>query len=226
VPAAAVIPAPAAYTNIAAVETFVVELWVLVCQVAGGSSGRRWGACPPPRRPRGSAGTQPLAVGPVPALRWSDQLLCEVPFSGDRNGPCTRHMLGRPQGCWPRAAHPPWSITGVYHRSHRGKLSVLKATRTGCMLLHGMSQYRLDAARELCWPWCPSQATWCCPPADPAWGPLGLRVGVVPPDRRWWQHLTPPRGLFRVQETATPEVKFLDRCQISSGEGVLQGHVH
>jgi hypothetical protein len=51
---------------------------------------------PPPRRPLGSAGTQPLAVGPAPALRWSDQLLCEVPFSGDRNGQCTRHMLGRP----------------------------------------------------------------------------------------------------------------------------------
>jgi hypothetical protein len=36
VPAAAVIPAPAAYTNIAAVETFVVGLWGLVCRAAGG----------------------------------------------------------------------------------------------------------------------------------------------------------------------------------------------
>ena len=41
-----------------------------------------------------------------------------------------------------------------------------------------------------------------------------------------WPHLTLRRGLLRVQETATPEVKFLDRCKINRGEGVLQGHVH
>lgn len=111
-PAAAVIPAPVAYTNIAAVETFVVGPWALVCRVAGG--------LPPPAggfnasRPRGFPPEHnPWQYGPVPALRWSDQLPCEVSFSGDRNGQCTQHMLGRPRGCWPRATHS----SPVHHRS-------------------------------------------------------------------------------------------------------------
>lgn len=64
---------------------------------------------------------------------------------------------------------------------------------------------------------------------SPDWilGPSGLYPGQgASQAHRWWQHLTPQRGLFRVQETATLEVKFLDRCKINSGEGVLQGHVH
>ena len=67
-PAAAVIPAPAAYTNIAAVETFVVGPWGLVCRAAtrsralpagspvSAASGR------PPGRPR--AGPGPLEHNP------------------------------------------------------------------------------------------------------------------------------------------------------------------
>jgi len=58
VPAAAVIPAPVAYTNIAAVETFVVGLWALVCQAAGWHR-RRLGSA---LADTCSAGTQPLAV--------------------------------------------------------------------------------------------------------------------------------------------------------------------
>jgi len=54
VPAAAVIPAPRAYTNIAAVKTLVVCHWVQVCQVAGGAVVSDHGA----------AGIQPLAVCP------------------------------------------------------------------------------------------------------------------------------------------------------------------
>lgn len=69
-PAAAVIPAPVAYTNIAAVETFVVCLWVT--GLTGGPE--RWG--------NPSSGHKHLAVCPAPALGWPEQLLREAPFSG------------------------------------------------------------------------------------------------------------------------------------------------
>ena len=60
-PAAAVIPAPVAYTNIAAVETFVVGLWALVCQAAMLSRGKPGGQTGP-RAQALAVGTQPLAV--------------------------------------------------------------------------------------------------------------------------------------------------------------------
>lgn len=69
-PAAAVIPAPVAYTNIAAVETFVVGLWALVCQAAGRSLRGRLGFIPWPT-PWGPLELNPWQYGPVPALRWS-----------------------------------------------------------------------------------------------------------------------------------------------------------
>ena len=138
VPAAAVIPAPAAYTNIAAVETFVVGLW------ATGLPGGRWDPPPP-------AGTQGVSTPSLPAhagsrrnttpgsmvqCPHSDGLIsscAKSPSVGIGNGRRTPHMLGRRRGCWPSRCHTnlPVSITGVYHRSHRGKPSVPKATRTG-----------------------------------------------------------------------------------------------
>lgn len=59
-PAAAVIPAPRAYTNIAAVKTLVVGPWVQVCRLAGAGSA----AIVPSGVVRSSpgAGTQPPAV--------------------------------------------------------------------------------------------------------------------------------------------------------------------
>jgi len=76
VPAAAVIPAPMAYTNIAAVETLVVDRRARGCGAVrgvGGSSARR-GTQPPTGIPRarGKHGT--------------DQLLPEASFSGGRRG--------------------------------------------------------------------------------------------------------------------------------------------
>lgn len=109
-PAAAVIPAPVAYTNIAAVETFVVGLWALVCQAAG------W----PWRRPGSPmahdwvAGTQPLAV-------WSSARTQMVLISSCVKSPSVGiETVGAPHTCLDTsggvalgAAQPP----PVHHRS-------------------------------------------------------------------------------------------------------------
>ena len=127
-------------------------------------------------------------------------------------------MLGS-TGVWPRAAQRPWPITGALHLRHPGKLSVLKATSLGWMSNHGMSKHRPSVALELCWSWSPLWAICCCP--------LGVRLG--PP--LWCgtcalcggMHQSQLMGLLRVKDTATPEVKFLDRCMIHCSEGVWQG---
>ena len=190
----------------------------------------------------------------VPHSDGPDQLLCEVPFSGDRNGRCTARMLGRFPGCGPA----PHTTTRVHHRG-QPSLSPWKTqcaqsnqnwlnappwyvtVPTGCEPRKG-----LPARDLLCWPWRPSQATRCRPPDGPTPGrtvrcrgqprsPRGRQRGPVrrrgPPTGLLgapgrWRHSTSPRGPFRVQGTATPEVKFLDRCKTDSGEGVRQGPVH
>ena len=38
-------------------------------------------------------------------------------------------------------------------------------------------------------------------------------------------HRSQPMRLFRLKDIRAPEVKFLDRCEINSSEGVLQVHV-
>ena len=84
VPAAAVIPAPRAYTIIAAVKTPVVCLWAQVCWVAGARA--VWGAV------RCAvavlvAGQNPQWYVPVPDLiTVRDLLLLEASFTGSHGG--------------------------------------------------------------------------------------------------------------------------------------------
>jgi len=174
VPAAAVIPAPRVYTNIAAVKTLVVGRWVQVCQVAGGPRSRRsLGAVR-----LGFAGTQPLVV-------------CScTPCSEDgENGSCSKSpSVGidavvrptlvcltvrghRPARCY-LPGPPPESTINVTVEN-----SVCPKHPCGCMPVHGMSKHRPDVAYELCWPWCPFGGMRCWAlvvPASPA-----LRGAVV-----------------------------------------------
>ena len=74
---------------------------------------------------------------------------------------------------------------------------------------------------ELCWPWCSSKGNMVLSPAlqglcTALWSSLAGSGG---------QYQSSVMGLLRVKDIATPEVKFLDRCKINCGEGVLQVHV-
>ena len=120
------------------------------------------------------------------------------------------------------------------------------AAPTGCEPRKG-----LPARDLLCWPWRPSPGNTAPSPGRPRARPDrpcaggqprpphkgGASGGPArrgrPPDRTalgvpgWWRRSTPPRGPFRVQGTAAPEVKFLDRRKADSGAGVKwQGPVH
>jgi hypothetical protein len=150
VPAAAVIPAPAAYTNIAAVETFVVGLWGLVCRAAGWSPRAPVRSGRPPRsalrRGRGAAGTQPPAVTvQVPPSDGLDQPLCEVPFGGDRTGSCTARMLGRSRGCGPLAPHTTTPVR------HRGQPSLYTVENPVCPKQPELAECSSMACRRTDW---------------------------------------------------------------------------
>ena len=177
-----------------------------------------------------------------------DQLLCEVPFGGDRNGRCTARMLGQPRGRGPLA---PRRATPVHHRSLPSQSpwktqcapsnqNWLNAPPWHVVVPTGCGPPRGGSRREmLCWPWRPSQATRRRPPDGPRGradrgpppgptgpaGPAAPRPAAIRAPGRW-RRSTPPTGPFRVQGTATPEVKFLDRCKTDSGAGVRQGPVH
>jgi hypothetical protein len=109
VPAAAVIPAPRAYTNIAAVKTLVVCHWVQVCQVASVLwCGACLGSVPP-----AVCWKQPLAVCSCTHSppRWGDLLLLEVPFSGGQGNVA-------PKACWAaQGCGPCHTDTLAHHRS-------------------------------------------------------------------------------------------------------------
>mmetsp|Transcript_72279 Transcript_72279/g.121306 ORF Transcript_72279/g.121306 Transcript_72279/m.121306 type:complete len:94 (-) Transcript_72279:1382-1663(-) len=83
VPAAAVIPAPRAYTNVAAVEKLVVNPWAWGCRASGRSAGAV-------SRPSGRVAasvdalldSNPLQMVPVPALHGFGPLRQEASFSG------------------------------------------------------------------------------------------------------------------------------------------------
>ena len=82
-PAAAAIPAPRAYTNVAAVEKLVVNPWAWGCRASGRSAGAV-------SRPSGRVAasvdalldSNPLQRVPVPALHGFGPLRLEVSFSG------------------------------------------------------------------------------------------------------------------------------------------------
>ena len=134
VPAAAVIPAPRAYANIAAVKTLVVCHRGQVCWVAGAL-------------PSGGA----LDTTPS-SMSWSrshDGAICSCSKSPSVGAKAvsTPNTCGDTKGTWPRATQQPLSTTGVHRCCHRGKLSVLKAFRlTGCPSMECQS---IDQV----WPW-------------------------------------------------------------------------
>ena len=82
-PAAAVIRAPRAYTNVAAVEKLVVNPWAWGCRASGRSAGAV-------SRPSGRVAasvdalldSNPLQMVPVPALHGFRPLRQEASFSG------------------------------------------------------------------------------------------------------------------------------------------------
>lgn len=81
-PAAAVIPAPRAYTNVAAVEKLVVNPWAWGCRASGRSAGLS------PDRQAGwlpvdvLLDSNPLQMVPVPVLHGFGLLRQEASFSG------------------------------------------------------------------------------------------------------------------------------------------------
>ena len=198
VPAAAVIPAPRAYTNIAAVKTLVVCHWV--AGLPGGRAAVRRPAPAPFRRPSGRAGRaggrsrprcgqNPWWYAPAPAKFARDGEICscpKAPFTGGPQRARPERRCGQPQA--DRRPHVPVpgtlcnrpSTTGAHRHRHRGKLSVPKASTT-----------RLDARPwhvnvptkrgtvELCWPWRPLWAMWCVHRRPPsATRPLGSVLGT------------------------------------------------
>ena len=201
-PAAAVIPAPRAYTNIAAVKTLVVCRWVRVRRAA--ARGRRWFPPPPPggvgvlgAGPLG--GTQPPAVcprarfvfRPAPAraapahpspLQWG-------PMRSLHPTPAKGRPSGSPSG-QPSPGRDPWSHHRSPPASHRGKLSVPQASIprwAGCPSMECQSIDRSAALLELCWPWCPLSGERSSPgppppppprPGPPPGGPGGGGCGV------------------------------------------------
>ena len=107
----------------------------------------------------------------------------------------------------------PWPIIGVQHQSNPGKLSVLQATVLACMPsseLQSSDQTWLRVVLALV----TNLSNVGLPPdCGLASATAYAQVGSHQPDMM---------EEFRVEDTAAPEVKFLDRCKINCSEGVLQ----
>lgn len=146
-PAAAVIPAPMAYTNIAAVKALVVNHWA-----AGLPSGWPWGVSG-----RALAGSTPLAVCPcsrfhmlvrvAPAqgpLKWRPRLWSHkaLVWAGS-----TLAVLPGPQ---PEPTSSAFLENSVCS----------KHPDAGWMPIHETAKHRPNVAVELCWPWCPFWTIW------------------------------------------------------------------
>ena len=130
-----------------------------------------------------AVGTQPPAVTvQVPHSDGPDQLLCEVPFSGDRNGSCTTRMLGRFRGCGLAATH----AAPVRHRSQPS----LSPWKTQCAQ---SNQNWLNAP-----PWHVIVPTGC---ESPARGAPGERTCCAGLGAHHGQHGTVPRDGSRSDRT-------------------------
>jgi len=164
VPAAAVIPAPRAYTDIAAVKTLVVSHWVAGLSRASLELlvGLSW---------VNTLGRMPcsrftiLLVRLAPAqslLQWGLRLCSHQAF------------------VWAQVtlAVLPWPTTGAHRQSLPGKLSVHKASSllAGC---HSMERQSIDQMwqRSCARPWCPDWTIWSC---CLGWKPSHSRVSGSP----------------------------------------------
>jgi len=153
--------------------------------------------------------------------RWGDLLLLEVSFSGDQGNVA-------PKACWAvqgwgsmphryPGPSPEPSISDTLVNSVCPKQPVL----AGCPTMECQS---IDQV----WHWsCAGLGAHSGQSVAAPWrvrlGPALVDVAPVPPCGG--MHQPKLMGLLRVKDTATPEVKFLDRCMIHCGEGVWQGPV-
>ena len=114
-PAAAVIPAPRAYTIIASVKTPVVCHWVQVCWVAGSGCGLV-GVSPWPGPP--GAGSKPPAVCPGPASleNTGEMLLLQASFTGGPGGNAPHAGTGCASP-WAVCPGPQFAVDAAHHRS-------------------------------------------------------------------------------------------------------------
>lgn len=221
-PAAAVIPAPRAYTNIAAVKALVVGYW------AAGLLGGRWPqgrsaclrTCTGPRR---LLELNPRQYVPAPAFLMVRTLApAQRPLQWDPRRLHSRCMSGRSESLVPaiRLGPPPEStIVATLDNSVCLKRPVL----AGCSSMELRSIDRMFGNRVVL-----------------ALAPVLDNVGLSPVLGRYAigfvcgrPGLGAVQGSFRpqmmemlrVRAIATPEVKFLDRCKSNRSEGVMQVHV-
>lgn len=128
-----------------------------------------------------------------------------------------------------QSAWIPGPTTGAHHQRHPGKLSVLQAScPSGWMPIQGMSEHRPSMAISVVLALGPTQGNvvhaWCksllvIRPDCPL-----LRLSVPLPVCAlvlFGLHCPEMMEPIRVKDTAALEVKFLDRCQVHSSEGVL-----
>jgi len=206
VPAAAVIPAPRAYTDIAAVKTLVVGCRVQVCQVATrGAPARR-----PTRGRKGGSvpsGTQPLAVCSCARIIIHDGENCscskppsveaEAVFTPDA---CVRPLTGSRARPVNHSLGPPLESTIAATLEN----SVCSTHPLGWMPVHGMAKHRPDVAVRCCAGLGAQSGELGAhrPTAQcgiPSWSlpPPGLRGGCVPSVREgtaWGERYCSARG--------------------------------
>ena len=139
---------------------------------------------------------------------------------------------GRPGGCVasvPAHRRPPVplqepTIGDTVENSVCSKQPVLAE----CLSMGCQSIDQMWPCESCAGPWSPLQwRTWCVSLCTPAVVPRGhpLRMSRRGRVGGGKTHRPETRGPFGVTDTATPEVKFLDRCLINCSEGVLQACV-
>ena len=195
-PAAAVIPAPRAYTDIAAVKTLVVGCWAQVCRAAFGDRGVRRGRCawgppraaaPPVPRPRRTL--NPRRYAPAPVLsQWRCRTApAPSPLQWGPTRSHTQRLCARPPGACgppqhrtvPRPGPPPEPTAAA---TVENSVCPTHPPLAGCPSMEWQSIDRMLASTVLCWPWCPSRGTGRVrPPRAPAPAAAARRPSAVPP---------------------------------------------
>ncbi len=230
-PAAAVIPAPVAYANIAAVKKLVVDGRVGAPRCAGGGGPRVGGAPPLPRLfPPPSRGRRGPPAGPPvrparrmrnrfhPCAGWGVRVWLRGGCSGT-SPPARPPPRALPSWAAPackRAPSPPGRVSspGCVRGRHREQNSMSKvADAPASMAERGMTRDRPRGPRS-------ASSTGV---SDPSWAMRGdpARAGGLPPrqdaarDRR---HRTGTRRARGAVRTVPREVEFLDRCKTNWGE--------
>jgi len=172
-------------------------------------------------------GQNPQRYAPAPASMMVRMPLLKVPFTGGQGGRCCQRQLGHSCGQGP----VPWSQPHV-HPWGPLSLTPWKTQRAQSSLglwleCPSMECHSIDLARH-----------WSCAGLGARSGQCGAWFlvqpeGPVPLVGSWsllgglskHGHRPETMGSLRVKDITAPEVKFLDRCEINSSEGVLQVRV-